>query len=468
MRALSTRMGVLAWVSILAAAGSASAGPADDFSGDTGLWTYKGSAYRDAAGENIVLTPAVMGAWGQAWLNAPRTGPFYVRFRYRAGGGSVGGDGLVFLFYKSMDYSPTVPDWGGSLGFSREPHGSLLPVPGYGVEFDSVYNLAIYNDPSIHHIALIQDQPGNHLAAIDDDRVADDLWHTVEVQVKDASVEVAVDGDAVLSWSGALDRAHGGIGFSAATGSYTNLHLIDDFSISDVVETRVVDNGDPGTSSIGYWPLSSAEDPYGGTSLYARNGASYAFTAHSLAKARYNVLAWWTTYPSRSTQVPIEVEHAEGNSTVFVDQTRGGGGWNLLGNYAFDGSGSVRVLALGAATTCADAVAFVPTEVGPPPPEAPQLILDDGDPGTSALGSWSVSSAPSPHGGRSLYSKSSGATYTYSTPIHAPGLYEVYAWWTAWPSRSSQVPIEVRHADGTSIVEVSQLSGGGQWNLLGR
>ena len=46
--------------------------------------------------------------------------------------------------------------------------------------------------------------------------------------------------------------------------------------------------------------------------------------------------------------------------------------------------------------------------------------------------------------------------------------YQVYAWWTQWPSRYTAVPYQIR--DGGTLldtVNVDQQVNGGQWNLLG-
>jgi hypothetical protein len=40
-------------------------------------------------------------------------------------------------------------------------------------------------------------------------------------------------------------------------------------------------------------------------------------------------------------------------------------------------------------------------------------------------------------------------------------------WWTAWPSRSTAVPVDIRHAGGTTRVTVDQQQNGGRWNSLG-
>ena len=86
----------------------------DDFSIDTEMWTYIGNAYRDFANEYVVLTED--GDWqvGVAWFSQSIFSPFTAEFRYKVGGGT-GADGMVFMFYKRMDYTPGA---GGHLGFS--------------------------------------------------------------------------------------------------------------------------------------------------------------------------------------------------------------------------------------------------------------------------------------------------------------------------------------------------------------
>jgi hypothetical protein len=169
-----------AWLAFTVIAENGAAATTDDFSTDSGLWTYSGSAYRDPAGENVVLTEDITWSWGQAWFTGKAPETFVARFRYLSGGDpgesrGTGGDGIVLMFYKSADYSPTYPDHGGSLGFSAAPHASQTPVPGYGVELDAFPN-GEYSDPSDNHIALIKDRPGNHLASVDDSRTEDFEW----------------------------------------------------------------------------------------------------------------------------------------------------------------------------------------------------------------------------------------------------------------------------------------------------
>jgi len=94
------------------------------------------------------------------------------------------------------------------------------------------------------------------------------------------------------------------------------------------------------------------------------------------------------------------------------------------------------------------------------------VIIDNGDSGTNATGTWSVSAGTGPHGTDSLYSKTISETYSFET--NRTGLQEVYLWWTYYGSRYTQVPVQIY--DGTELlntVVVNQQQNGSQWNFLG-
>jgi hypothetical protein len=211
----------------------------DDFSSDSGFWQYSGSAYRDKTNEYLVLTESVYLTGGVAWFKAPIQGSFIASFRYKTFGGSKG-DGFTMFFFK-QNYSTV--GTGGSLGFTTVDDKI---VPGYGIEFDGWKNWVVDfqhfeggeinppgADPSSSHIALIEGYVGNHLAYVDDNRIGDNQWHQVIVEVQASSVRVFVDQELVLLWEGPLNRTFDGFGFSGADGGVgTNWHIIDDFSIS--------------------------------------------------------------------------------------------------------------------------------------------------------------------------------------------------------------------------------------------
>jgi PKD repeat protein len=95
-----------------------------------------------------------------------------------------------------------------------------------------------------------------------------------------------------------------------------------------------------------------------------------------------------------------------------------------------------------------------------------ELILDNGQPGTSSTGVWDVSGAAGAYGDNSVWSRD-GATYTWAFGSVPAGTYEVFMWWTQWPSRSTAAPVQITHATGTMDTTVNQQVNGGQWNSLG-
>src|SRR4030095_15291309 len=98
----------------------------------------------------------------------------------------------------------------------------------------------------------------------------------------------------------------------------------------------------------------------------------------------------------------------------------------------------------------------------PPPPQ--EVIIDNGQPGTTFTGTWSASGASGFFGANSIYARN-GPTYTYTANL--TGQYQVFAWWTVWPSRATSAPYDVSHSGGTTTVNVNQAASGGQWTSLG-
>ncbi|MCW4017866.1 MAG: hypothetical protein NWF00_04185 [Candidatus Bathyarchaeota archaeon] len=202
----------------------------DDFSTDSGFWTYLGSAHWDSTNQSLVLTEPVCSQGGAAFFKVPFTGSFTANFSYMVGGGS-GGDGFAMFFYKQQyPLAGESPEFslirdGESLGFSQISSG----VSGYGIEFDEFQN---YLDPSGDHIALIKDWAPNHLVYTNDNGAEDNIWHNASVIVGDSYVGVFVDNAFVLRWDGIIDRSFDWFGFCGATGAATNWHIIDNFSLT--------------------------------------------------------------------------------------------------------------------------------------------------------------------------------------------------------------------------------------------
>jgi hypothetical protein len=99
-------------------------------------------------------------------------------------------------------------------------------------------------------------------------------------------------------------------------------------------------------------------------------------------------------------------------------------------------------------------------------PEATDIVIDNGDLGTSFTGTWQVSGAANPYGTNSLWSYS-GATYIWTFKPTRSGNYDVFMWWTALSSRSMSVPLSIQHSSGTAYRAIDQTKNGGKWNYLG-
>jgi peptidoglycan/xylan/chitin deacetylase (PgdA/CDA1 family)/lysophospholipase L1-like esterase len=95
-----------------------------------------------------------------------------------------------------------------------------------------------------------------------------------------------------------------------------------------------------------------------------------------------------------------------------------------------------------------------------------EVVVDNGGPGTSFTGGWDISGASGSYGTNSVWSRD-GSKYTWSFTPSVTGNYDVSMWWTVWPSRSTSVPVDIRHSGGTARVTINQQGNGGKWNSLG-
>ena len=95
-----------------------------------------------------------------------------------------------------------------------------------------------------------------------------------------------------------------------------------------------------------------------------------------------------------------------------------------------------------------------------------EVIVDNGDAGTSKTGTWLASGKAGFYGTNSLYSYEVGATYSFEA--WAVGAREISMWWTAHSTRATNVSVEIY--DGATLLDtvtVNQQVNGGQWNALG-
>ncbi len=131
----------------------------------------------------------------------------------------------------------------------------------------------------------------------------------------------------------------------------------------------VVDDND--AKAIGEWTRSQYSKSYIGDGYLhdaeADKGAkTLTFTPKFPASGRYEVRLAYPAYPNRSERVPVHIFHANGEETVFVNQTQAppiGGRFISLGRFRFEKDGAGFVLVSNEGTkgvVGADAVQFIP------------------------------------------------------------------------------------------------------------
>ncbi|MDL1984910.1 MAG: GDSL-type esterase/lipase family protein, partial [Deltaproteobacteria bacterium] len=159
-----------------------------------------------------------------------------------------------------------------------------------------------------------------------------------------------------------------------AVASYTFTNVTDNHTIAASFEADlgsvIIDNGDPETSSTGAWSVSSAPGWHGTNSVWSRDGSIYRWTFSPSVSGYYDVGMWWTTWSSRSTNVPVIIEHAAGSTVVNINQQLNGSQWNSLDDYFFESGSSYNVTITaqpGPSSTCADAVRFNFIQSNDPP-----------------------------------------------------------------------------------------------------
>jgi hypothetical protein len=186
----------------------------------------------------------------------------------------------------------------------------------------------------------------------------DDLVPVQQVSYPKLALQLAADGQ-VLVWGGASQA--GGI---------------------------IVDNLDPGAAYSGFWSNSASVAGYWGSN-YAhddnsgKGSKSFTFTSSLPKEDTYRVFLRWTTNPNRATSVPVDIIHAAGTNTVFVNQTLSNGVWVELLTTNFNAGTNGRVRVRNTGTTgyvIADAARWVSVS------ELPQVQVVSTEPAAGETG----------------------------------------------------------------------------------
>jgi len=329
--------------------------------------------------------------------------------------------------------------------------------------------------------------------------------------------------------------------------------------------TTIVDDADmSGVVFTGVWTTATTASGYYGSGYKADNntgstgGNSARFTP-TLTGGSYQVYLRWTSGSNRASNLPVDITHAGGTTTVTVNQRNNGGTWMLLGTFQFGAGTGGNVLLRNTGTNgfvIADAVQFI--ELEPVPPQPPTGLTATGGVGqvsltwtapvgatsynvkravtaggsyttiasgiaaanytdTTAIGGTTyhyVVTAQNAYGESTVSASASAAaqlssvivdnTHTANTiivgewpaattangyygsnyltdlntgsvggksvtffPTLSGGTYVVSLRWTSGTNRANNVPVEVHHLGGVTLLTVNQRVNGGAWIPLG-
>lgn len=200
---------------------------------DLSTWHFEGDSTWDSTNNWLQITDTSTGQVGSAFQLTPVSGDnVTIEFQFYASGGS-GADGIALTALDTSRATSYLGESGGYLGYGATAAADRLP--GWSIEFDTYEN---GTDPtSSDHIAFTFDgdaaNPESWIAVPD---LEDGAWHTVSIEVADPHVTVILDGttyiDEDMSGTFAFPAY---VGFSGATGSLTNYHLIDALTVTEYV-----------------------------------------------------------------------------------------------------------------------------------------------------------------------------------------------------------------------------------------
>lgn len=197
---------------------------------DLATWNFEGSARWDGGNGWVELTQPLENQSGTAFQTATTVSAdnVSISFAFYVSGGS-GADGISVTALDSSRMVGFVGDAGGGMGYGG--------LPGWSIEVDTYYN-ADYGDPTeADHVSIHFDgQPFNPGAWAALPEMEDGAWHDMEVTVLARHVTVSIDGVAYIDQNlSGLTPFPAYVGFTAATGSLTNYHLIDALTVTRYV-----------------------------------------------------------------------------------------------------------------------------------------------------------------------------------------------------------------------------------------
>jgi hypothetical protein len=122
---------------------------------------------------------------------------------------------------------------------------------------------------------------------------------------------------------------------------------IDTLQIPSGIDLDIVDNADPRFATEGTWTIGTAQpNKYMGSYAYSWGTDPPSTATWHLTISQpgiHEVSIWYPEASNRATDSPFTVHHADGTTTVRVDQRTVGGQWISLGQFRFAGTGGEKV-----------------------------------------------------------------------------------------------------------------------------
>lgn len=196
---------------------------------DLATWHFEGSARWDGNGW-VELTNTGTGQAGTAFQTAQSVdaAAVSIAFSFYVSGGS-GADGMSVTALDTNRMTGFVGTSGGGIGYGG--------LPGWSLEIDTWWNSEYFEPSQDDHIALsIDGDAANPVIWATLPEMEDGAWHQMELTVSGTHLVVAVDGVAYIDANvPQLTSFPAYVGFTAATGAFTNFHLVDALEVENFV-----------------------------------------------------------------------------------------------------------------------------------------------------------------------------------------------------------------------------------------
>jgi hypothetical protein len=136
----------------------------------------------------------------------------------------------------------------------------------------------------------------------------------------------------------------------------------------------ILDSPDPAVTLTGEWSPSTSIAGYWGTNYWhdanTNKGTKWVtYVPNIPTSGVYQVYLRWTADPNRATNVPVEIVHAAGTTTLTVNQRSNNAAWVHLLTTNFNAGTAGRLVLRTAGTTgyvIADAARWLPVDLPPP------------------------------------------------------------------------------------------------------